>query len=61
MGASGLTLVPMRQPLRQQHEAARGDAEHLVCAVALRRALEDVDGLVLVVVDVQEGWRSQPG
>jgi hypothetical protein len=53
----------MRQPLRQLHEAARGDAEHFVCGVDLRRAVEDVEGLVFVVVDVQglakpAGWAN---
>src|SRR5215467_9550990 len=52
-GCAGAHLVPVRYPPGQQHKAAGGDAEHLVSAVDLRRSLEDVEGLVLVVVDVQ--------
>src|SRR5215471_12406775 len=52
-GCARAHLVPVRYPPGQQHKAAGGDAEHLVSAVDLRRALEDVEGLVLVVVDVQ--------
>src|SRR5215469_602185 len=52
-GCAGAHPVPVRYPPGQQHKAAGGDAEHLVSAVDLGRALEDVEGLVLVVVDVQ--------
>ncbi len=49
--------MPVRYPPGQQHEAARGAVEHLVSAVDLRPALEDVEGLVLVVVNVQ--WAGE--
>src|SRR5262249_33453347 len=51
-------LMPVWYPPGQQHEAARGDAEHLVPAMDLRRALEDVEGLVLVLVDMQRAGKA---